>query len=53
MKYLKRFETNAQYTEYMGGGDVILPNVSSIVETGGVEFNPQVAPPAAAGDVAY
>ena len=33
MKYLKRFQTNAQYTEYIEG-DAILPNVSSIVGSG-------------------
>ena len=52
IKYLKRFQTNAQYTEYMEG-DAILPNVSSIVETESVEFNPYVAPPVIAGDIAY
>lgn len=44
MKYLKRFQTNAQYTEYMEG-DTILPNVSSIVETESVEFNPKPQEP--------
>lgn len=41
MKYLKLFQTNAQYTEYIEG-DAILPNVSSIVGSG-VGYKP--APP--------
>jgi hypothetical protein len=53
MKYLKYFEQASDYEAYKNGSDYILPNVSSIVETESVEFNPYVASPAAVGDVVY
>lgn len=44
MKYLKYFETEADYTAYRGGEEFILPNVSYIVDGNKVEYNPYVAP---------
>ena len=45
MKYLKYFETEAEYTAYKNGSDYVLPNVSSIVETGEVAFSPKPQEP--------
>jgi hypothetical protein len=53
MKYLKQFKQVSEYNAFKESEDYILPNVSSIVETESVEFNPYVAPPAAVGDVVY
>ena len=39
-KYLKKFETESQYNTYISGDTVYLPNVSVIVENGGVKYNP-------------
>lgn len=33
MKYLKRFQTNADYQTFKGGGDWVTPNVSTIEES--------------------
>lgn len=53
MKYLKQFANQSDYQAFKESEDYILPNVSSIVETESVEFNPYVAPPVIAGDIAY
>jgi hypothetical protein len=42
-KYLKEFETTADYTAYIAT-DYVKPNVSYIVEGNGVEYNPYVPP---------
>ena len=41
-KYLKKFETTAQYESEKDG--LILPNVSLITETNGVAYNPYIPP---------
>ena len=40
MKYLKYFETEAEYTAYLQSEDFILPNVSYVVENNIVNYNP-------------
>lgn len=43
MKYLKLFETQAQYESWKNGSDYVLPNVVFNEETG-VIYNPYIAP---------
>ena len=38
--YLKKFETTSQYEQYVGGPDLILPNVSLCDDTNKVHYNP-------------
>lgn len=40
MKYLKEFETTAQYEAYIASPSAALPNVSLVTETNGVAYNP-------------
>ena len=40
MKYLKYFETEAEYTAYKNGSDYVLPNVSYVEEINNVDYNP-------------
>lgn len=42
MKYLKKFQTNADYQAFRGGGDWITPNVSIITEDDTIVFEPFV-----------
>lgn len=42
MKYLKCFEQASAYEAYKNGSDYVLPNVSYIVETNDVSFEPYV-----------
>lgn len=39
-KYLKLFDTHAEYETYSGGGGMILPNVSYCEDNNGVHYNP-------------
>ena len=41
--YIKEFDTDSEYQSYIAG-DPVLPNVSYIVETNSVYYNPWVAP---------
>jgi hypothetical protein len=43
-KYLKKFETHTEYETYIGGQDVILPNVSYCEDQNEVHYNPFVPP---------
>ena len=52
MKYLKLFQTNAEYAAY-AEGEMILPNVSYVTESSQVHFKPYVPPPPALCDIAY
>ena len=52
MKYLKLFQTNAEYAAY-AEGDMILPNVSYITESSQAHFKPYVPPPISLCDIAY
>ena len=38
-KYLKLFETHTEYEEYLGGGEMILPNVSHCIDQNDVHYN--------------
>ena len=38
MKYIKKFETNADYQTFKGSDDWIMPNVCSIVENEVVKY---------------
>ena len=38
--HLKKFETTSQYEQYVGGPDLILPNVSLCDDTNAVHYNP-------------
>ena len=40
--YLKLFETHSQYEAYMGGGEVVLPNVSHCISENEVHYTPYV-----------
>ena len=40
MKYLKHFETEAQYEVFKGENEYILPNVSYIKQNNDVKYNP-------------
>lgn len=40
MKHLKKFQTNADYQAFRGGGDWVTPNVSVIVEDDTIMFEP-------------
>ena len=42
MKHLKRFETEAGYTQFKDTENFVLPNVSYVEETNVVKFNPYV-----------
>lgn len=42
MKYLKLFETHAEYSIYINGQDTILPNVSYCEDNNEVHYNPWV-----------
>ena len=39
-KYLKLFETDAEYQQFIGGGDFLRPNVSLVTDTNSVYYNP-------------
>ena len=41
-KYLKLFETHAEYEAYSGGGEMLLPNVSYCKDNNEVHYNPLV-----------
>ena len=41
-KYLKKFETHAEYEAYSGGGEMLLPNVSYCEDNNEVHYNPSV-----------
>ena len=46
MKYLKKFQTTAQYNAYTADTEnFILPNASLITETNGMAYHPYVPPP--------
>ena len=45
MKYLKEFETTAQYEAYIASPSAALPNVSLVTETNTVEYNPDSVKP--------
>lgn len=53
MKYLKLFQTASEHENFVENGEMILPNVSWIVETSGVQFNPYIPPVPKAGDVVF
>lgn len=54
MKYLKYFEQASAYEAYKNGSDYVLPNVSYVVETEGVSYEPYVPPaPISLCDIAY
>lgn len=40
MKYLKKFQTNADYQAFKNGDDWVTPNVSVIEETSELAYNP-------------
>ena len=40
MEYLKSFTTDAEYQQFLGGGDFITPNVSAVEENNKVYYNP-------------
>ena len=40
MKYLKLFETSAEYQQFIGGGDFLRPNVSLVNDTKSLFYNP-------------
>lgn len=40
MKYIKKFQTNADYQTFKNGSDYVTPNVSVIVEDDTIMFNP-------------
>ena len=42
MKYLKYFDNVSAYEAYKNGSDYILPNVSYVVETKGVSYEPKI-----------
>ncbi len=44
MEYLKSFKTDADYQQFLGGGDFITPNVSAIENTDIVYYNPVPEP---------
>ena len=53
MKYLKLFQTNAEYAAY-AEGEMILPNVSYVTESSQVHLKPYVPPPPISlCDIAY
>lgn len=41
MKYLKYFTKNSDYQSFMGGGSILLPNVSFVAETKVVAYKPK------------
>lgn len=41
-KYIKLFETHAEYAAYIGGSDKILPNVSYCEDNNDVHYNPWI-----------
>lgn len=54
MKYLKYLQTTNDFESFKNSQDYILPNVSYVVETEGVSFEPYVPPPPpGAGDIVY
>ena len=40
--YLKKFENHTWYDNYINSSDAILPNISLIMETNGIAYNPYV-----------
>ena len=44
MKYLKYFEEASEYEAYKNGSDYVTPNVSYVVETKGINYEPYVEP---------
>lgn len=40
MKYLRKFQTNADYQAYKGGGDWVTPNVSLITGDNNIVYEP-------------
>lgn len=54
MKYLKYLQTTNDFESFKNSEDYILPNVSYVVETEGVSFEPYVPPPPVpAGGIVY
>ena len=53
MKYLKIFENESNYTDFVNSSDYVTPNLCVIRSTGGTKCKPYILPPVAAGDVAY
>jgi hypothetical protein len=54
MKHLRLFKTEAEHTLFKESEEFILPNVSYVVESDSVNFNPvPPPPPPAAGDIVY
>ena len=45
MKYLKYLQTANDFESFKNSEDYILPNVSYVVETEGVSFEPEPSPP--------
>jgi hypothetical protein len=45
MKYLKYLQTTNEFESFKNSEDYILPNVSYVVETKGVSFEPYVESP--------
>lgn len=43
MKYLKYFQEDSEYTEYKNSSDYVLPNVSYVVSTESIFFDPNLA----------
>ena len=44
MKYLKKFNQASEYEAFKVGDEYITPNVSYVVDGGGVMFNPGIKP---------
>lgn len=42
MKHLKKFNTTTEYDQFKSGSEFVLPNVSFVVESAGVKFNPNM-----------
>lgn len=52
MKYLKYFQTEVERSTYKDSSEFILPNVSYVVESDSVNFDPYI-PPVPAGGIVY
>lgn len=53
MKHLKLFKTATEYDQFKSGSEFILPNVSYVLETGEVGFDPYIPPVPKAGDIVF
>lgn len=53
MKHLRLFKTEIEHTLFKESEEYILPNVSYVVESDSVDFNPYVSIPQKAGDIVY